>query len=166
MASTDEALLLVILEVAPEMGAGLRGSEMLVEALAAVSLHCTAEVRQSVRGPRWNSGWTDVVLNPAFPIRIHVDYERGWGYVELGDNPAEDRKLETSSILVTDQRIRVIDGFFGFHRIDDLTINRSTGELQMVLINAADDRAQPLRYRGSCEPGEAIELPERPVPRF
>lgn len=139
---------------------------MFLEAIAAVSLHCTAEVTRSVKGPHWNSDWRTEVLNPAFPIRVYVDYDRTYAYIEMGDSPEDNRKVETSSVLVTDAVIRVVDGFFGFHRIDELSINRSTGAFTMRLIDATSPTRDTVRYSGTCEPGEPIQLPERPAPRF
>lgn len=127
---------------------------MFVEALATVSLHCTVEERDY--SPREGR------VGEPFKAQIHIDYENRRALVRMDHWQASGDMV--SPILVTDGEVDFLDGAFELAALDNAAIDRTTGRFSMRLRTLRSPNY--VDFVGTCEPGEPIQLPARPQPRF
>ena len=134
---------------------------MFLEAIAAVSLHCSV-AESLVYQPGTRPGET---TGPSYSAQLYVDYDRPYGYLKI-DHPEAPGHIETTSVLVTDTRIRFLAGSFGMNRLNDAVVDRTTGVFTLEIMTPVRATGTRLPLRGTCTPGEPIELPERAAPLF
>lgn len=119
---------------------------MILEALAALTLHCTADIRDNPGAPKVN-------------LTMTVDYDRGYAYM-TGGGGLFDGPIEITGLRVTPGKIafpvRDHQGYimtFG-------EVSRTNGELTMHWESPFYPGKDYRYIDGTCRPGDPVPVPQ------